>query len=185
MKKMLILFVGMLFITSAYAQLKEGQSFCDENEDGSYFPLIFKERKIFWVNTYYTETKIGTKELNGRTYFEYAQTWENGAVDTLYLREDEGVIYQYAACCEEETIRYDSKFEKGHQWKNMNGGKYKIITYDGTLKTRLCEYKNLMVMEADMGDVIFQFYYLRGHGYVGATVDDTVISFATPTFDLD
>lgn len=30
-----------------FAQLKEGQNFCDETKDGSYFPLVIKEKKSF------------------------------------------------------------------------------------------------------------------------------------------
>ena len=57
---------------------------------------------------------------------------------------------------------------------------YKIITYDGKLKTPYCEYKNLLVIEAKMKSVTFNFYYLRGHGYIGATQDNKLISYISP-----
>ncbi len=186
MRKALILILVLLTIPKMFAQLKEGQNFCDENKDGSYFPLVIKEKKFFWADTHYVETKNGTKELNGKTYFEYLQKWESGNTEKLYLREEDGVIYQYEECCENETIRYNAKFKKGHNWKTASGeGEYTILTYNGTLKTPLCNYKNLMVIEANLKNGTFKFYYLKGLGYVGATVNDKLISCVTPTFDLD
>lgn len=132
------------------------------------------------------EIKNGTKELNGKTYFEYLQKWESGNTEILYLREEDGVVYQYEECCEKETIRYNSKFKKGQTWKTASGqGEYKILTYKGSLKTPFCEYKNLMAIEAALKNGTFMFYYLKGHGYIGATVDENLISCVTPTFDLD
>ena len=186
MKIQLTLALCFFTLFNVYAQLKEGQNFCDQTEDGSYFPLVLKEKKIFWGDTHYVEKKLGTKILNGKTYFEFLQTWEDGTTSNLYLREDEGVVYQYEKCCKEETIRYDGNFEEGHTWKTADGnGQYTILTYEGTLRTPFCEYKDLMVIEAELKNGTFKFYYYKGHGYVGATVNDAIISCVTPTFDLD
>lgn len=186
MRPILILLFSLFTVTNSFSQLKEGQNFCDPTEDGSYFPLVIKKKKFFWADTRYVETKKGTKELNGKTYVEFSQEWLGGTTATLYLREQDGVIYQYEECCETETIRYDENFEEGHTWKTASGeGEYKIVTYEGTLKTPFCEYEDLMVIEAVLKNGTFKFYYFKGHGYVGATVDDQLISCVTPTFDLD
>jgi len=42
-----------------------------------------------------------------------------------------------------------------------------------------------MVIQADLKNGTFKFYYLKGHGYIGATINDKIISCVTPTFDLD
>ena len=186
MKKSLVLILSLLAVIETFSQIKEGQNFCDQTKDGSYFPLVLNEKKFFWEETHYVETKNGTKELNGKTYIEYLQKWKGGTTSTLYLREKNGVVYQYEECCKQETIRYDEKFKKGHTWKTAdNLGQYKILTFKGTLKTPFCEYKNLMVIQADLKNGTFKFYYLKGHGYIGATINDKIISCVTPTFDLD
>ncbi|WP_053990628.1 hypothetical protein [Mangrovimonas sp. TPBH4] len=186
MKKTFTLGLTAFLSFNAFAQLKEGQNFCDENKDGSYFPLVLQEKKILWSNTRYTETRSGTKMLNGQEYIAFLQTWEGHAPDTLYLREEKGVVYQYETCCLEETVRFDDKFKKGQTWKTADGlGEYTILSFKGTLKTPICEYKNLLVIEAKLQSGNFKFYYLKGHGYVGATVDDKIISCVTPTFEFD
>jgi len=186
MKKTLLLIVSLLAINLTFAQIKDGQNFCDETKNGSYFPLVLEEKKLFWADTHYVETKNGTKEINGKTYVEYLQEWKEGNTSTLYLREENGVVYQYEECCEQETIRYDESFKKGYTWKTADGlGQYEILTFKGALKTPFCEYKNAMVIQANLENGTFKFYYLKGHGYIGATVNDKIISCVTPTFDLD
>ena len=185
-KNILLLTFSFLTINVTFAQLKEGQNFCSETKTGNYFPLVLNEKKLLWKDTHYTETKIRTKEINGKTYFEFLQKWEDGYSSTLYLREKNGVIYQYEECCEQETIRYDENFKKGHQWNTADGsGHYEILTFKGSLKTPFCQYKNLMVIKADLNYGSFKFYYLKGHGYIGATVNENIISCITPTFDLE
>ncbi|AUC74942.1 hypothetical protein [Olleya sp. Bg11-27] len=185
MKNSLILLFLLISIQS-FAQYYEGQNFCDELIDKSFFPIDIKEKKILWTNTYYAETKNGTKEINGKTYVEFLQKWKGNNTDKLYLREENGVIYQYEQCCEQETIRFDETFEKDHSWKTADAlGEYKILTFIGKLKTPFCEYENLMIIEAKLESGNFNFYYQRGHGYIGATVENKLISCETPTFDLD
>jgi len=184
MKKMILITLLVSSIKNV-AQFKEGQNFCDTTEDNSYFPLAIHEKKIFWADTYYTETKNGTKEINGKVYTEFLQKWKSNNEHILYLREENGIIFQYEKCCEQETIRYNSSFKKGHMWHTADGlTKYEILTYEGTLKTPFCDYKNLMVIQASLKSGISQFYYLKGHGYIGATMDNKIISCVTPTFDL-
>tara|TARA_R110002050_G_scaffold157357_1_gene285936 strand:+ start:28070 stop:28627 length:558 start_codon:yes stop_codon:yes gene_type:complete len=176
----------LLISMQSFAQYYTGQRFCDELPEKSYFPLDIHEKKILWSNTHYTETNNGTKELNGKTYIEFIQKWKANDSYKSHLREENGVIYQYEECCEEETIRFSEKFKKGYSWKTADGlGEYTILTFIGKLKTPFCDYKNLMVIEAKLKSGDFNFYYQRGHGYVGATVNNEVISCETPTFDLD
>ncbi|MFD0989977.1 hypothetical protein ACFQ1R_07710 [Mariniflexile jejuense] len=176
----------LLISIQSFAQYKDGQFFCDELPEKSYFPIDIKEKKIFWSDTYYTETINGTKELNGKTYFEFIQKWKSNASEKLYLRKENGVIFQYDECCEQETIRFSEKFKKGHSWKTSDGsGQYTILTFKGKLKTPFCDYANLLIIEAKLKGGNFNFYYQRGHGYVGATVNNEIISCETPSFDLD
>jgi len=183
MKKPIILLL-LLIATNLYSQIKEGQDFCDETINGKFFPLSIEKKKILWANTSYYETQNGIKIINGKKYKEYIQEWSNNHSDKLYLREQNGVIYQYEDCCEKETIRYDSKFKKGHTWKTADGKfEYKIISYNGKFKTPFCEYTNLLVIEAEIEKEVFHFYYLKGQGYVGATSHDEIISCVTPIWD--
>jgi len=55
--------------------------------------------------------------------------------------------------------------------------KYMITSYKGDLKTPYCSYKDLMVIEAYLQDGLYQFYYKKGHGYVGATKDGELLSY--------
>ncbi|MBW1299012.1 hypothetical protein [Aquimarina litoralis] len=185
MKKIIVSLLLIISFT-ATAQFKEGQNFCDESKDKSYFPLALNEKKIFWADTYYTEIKKGTKEIDGKVYIEFHQKWKNNTVVKLYLREENGIVYQYEECCEQETIRYDPNFLKGYTWNTADGlGEYQILSYKGKLKTPFCKYGNLMVIQANLKSGKYKFYYRRGHGYVGATFENEVISCVTPTFDLD
>lgn len=150
MKTKLITGLFLLLAIYNYAQIQEGQEFCEATPNGSYFSLELDKKIIFWAETYYVETKEGKKVINGKTYTAFAQQWEgNTEADIIYLREEKGVVYQYEACCEKETVRYDNSFKKGHSWKTVGDQTtYTIVSYDGTLKTPFCEYTNLMVIEA-------------------------------------
>ena len=174
----------LIFIISSifsFSQLKEGQNFCDENPGEDYFSISYNRKIILWSNTYYLETKNGIKKINGKTYTEFKQTWKDNNVSTLYLRKENGIIYQYEECCENETIRYNKNFKEGETWKTADKkGEYKIISYKGKLKTPYCEYENLMVIEAKLKYGKYKFYYLKGHGYIGATENDKIISCVAP-----
>jgi len=170
----------------SFSQIKEGQTFCAETKDGSYFPLKISKKLIYWYDTHYTETKEGTKEINGKIYNEFNQTWKNNTLSTLYLREENGVVYQYEDCCKKETIRFDKNFKKGHAWKTADGlTEYKLISYKGKLTTAFCTYDNLLVIEAKFTNATYKFYYFKGHGYIGATKDDELISIETPRLDIE
>lgn len=180
MKKTLTLFLT-LYSCITFSQIGEGQYFCQASKDGSFFPLTINKKKILWRNTFYFEIKNETKVINGKTYVEFKQEWNKGNSDLIYFREENGVVYQYDSCCENETVRYDSKFEIGDVWKTADGkSEYRIITYDGKLKTPYCEYQNLLVIEAKVNYGAFHFYYFKGHGYIGATQDGKLISCVTP-----
>lgn len=137
---------------------------------------------IFWAETYYIETEKERKVINGKTYIAFEQKWQgNPSIDTIYLRTEKGVVYQYEECCEKETVRYDSYFKEGHSWKTADDQtSYKILSYNGTLKTPFCNYTDLMVIEANLKVGKFKFYYHKGHGYIGATVDGQIMSCLSP-----
>ncbi|MFY0630510.1 MAG: hypothetical protein JXR05_09020 [Flavobacteriaceae bacterium] len=185
MKNKITLISFLLLSTTIIAQFTQGQNFCDENKDGSYFPLVIEDKKIFWSNTHYIEAIAGRKTINKKTYIAFNQTWKEGNVDRLYLREENGVVYQYEECCgRKETVRYDKRFKDGHVWKTADKkGTYRILTTKGTFKTPLCNYKNVMIIEADLQGGKFKFYYLKGHGYIGASVNDQLVSYVTPRLD--
>lgn len=171
----------MLISCISYSQLFEGQKFCEESKDYSYFPLEITKKKILWSKTFYFETKEQTKVINEKTYIEIKQKWDNSNSDLLYFREENGIIYKYESCCEDETVVYNPKFEIGQTWKSADQkNEYKLISYNGTLKTLFCEYQNLLVIEAKMTYGSYNFYYLRGHGYIGATQNDKLISCVSP-----
>ena len=174
-------FLCCLLATTFYAQINEGQDFCEATKDGDYFPLSLEKKKILWADSSYLETQNGTKEINGKIYIEFLQDWGKQK-EKLYLREENGVIYQYDDCCTIETVRYDKNFKKGYSWKTADGkSTYEIISYNGKLKTPFCEYKNLLVIKAELEYGTYQFYYLQGHGYVGATTTkNKLISCVTP-----
>lgn len=185
MKNYISIALCMLFSIISFSQLKEGQTFCTETKDGSYFPLTMSEKIIYWSDTYYTETKSGTKDINGKLYHEFKQTWEGNNISTFYLREENGVVYQYEDCCKEETIRFDKNFKKGYTWKTVDGmSEYKIISYEGKLNTPYCKYDNLLVIEAKITNGIFNFYYSKGHGYIGATKEGNILSCVAPSLSL-
>ena len=178
--------LGLILITSVTHAQKEGQTFCEAYAEDSYFPLSIKVKKIFWQDTYYTEKRLETKTINGKEYIGFSQLWKEGNSDTMYLREENGIVYQYEECCETETVRFDPSFKEGHTWTTVDKGvTYTIDTLNGTLKTPFCEYKNLIVIDFKLTTFQCKFYYKKGYGYIGATFKDTLISCVTPTFDLD
>lgn len=176
----------LIFITfNAFAQLEEGEGFCETKENESYFPLDISIKKIFWGISHYTEERIGKKKFNGKTYIEFKQTWKEGNRDLIYFRSEKGVVYEYKEELNKEQVRYDSAFKVRHSWKALDGNTtYTITSFEGKLKTPFCEYENLMVIKAELKMETFLFYYQRGKGYVGAThVDKELISCITPKFD--
>ncbi|MES2544797.1 MAG: hypothetical protein V4548_07920 [Bacteroidota bacterium] len=180
MKKPLLLLL-LIISTNSFSQIKDGQNFCVETADGDYFSLSIDKKKIIWADNSYVELKNDTKTFNGKIYIEYTQDWGDEKIDKLYLREEEGVVYQYLEELNKEVIRYDKNFKKGHSWNASGKGKYTIISYDGKLHTRYCDYENLLVIKAKIDYGTFNFYYLKGHGYIGATtMDNKLISFITP-----
>lgn len=177
MKKILIVFVLLCF--KSFGQRFEGQNFCEEVKSSSYFPLDIESKKMFWYTTFYVETNKGKVVKEGKEYFSFEQKWNNTNVDVLLLREENGKVVQYDEKSNTDFIRFDNSFKVGQTW--MAGGvEYKIITYDGELKTPYCNYKGLMVMEAKYPKVTYRFYYLKGMGYVGATRDGKLVSCVTP-----
>lgn len=179
----IILLLLLLCSCASYSQIEEGQNFCVETKGASYFPLHYNsKKKLRWGSTFYYETNEGTKEFNGKSYIEFKQEWEDKNVALLYLREENGVIYQYEKDLNSETIRYDPAFEKGHTWKGANGkSEYKIISFEGKLRTPYCkEYTNLLVIAAKVDYGSFNFFYMKGHGYIGAAKEGKLISCETP-----
>lgn len=180
-----ILALLVLLTFNGYSQLKEGQDFCSQNKNGEYFPLSIQKKKIFWKDTYYIETINGKKVIKGKEYIEIKQEWENKNVDFIHLREENNIIYESDECCENETIRFNKNFKVGDKWmKADNTMEYEIISFKGELITPYCEYKNLLVIQAKIASNTFEFYYLKGVGYVGATINlkgkQKLISCITP-----
>jgi len=112
---------------------------------------------------------------------EYKQTWKNGSVDLMYLRQDESKVLEYEEGFDTETTRFSSQFEEGYSWRKVDKtAVYTILSYDGKLKTPYCDYDKLLVIEAKYKTITFEFYYLKGLGYIGATQNDTLVSYITP-----
>jgi hypothetical protein len=173
--------IVILFVSGLSFSQKEGQNFCKGTDGGSYFPLDIKMKKIFWYDTYYFEEQLGTKEHNGKTYLEYKQTWKNGSVDLMYLREADSKVLEYEEGLDQENTRFGSQFEEGYSWTRVDKtAVYTILSYDGKLKTPYCIYDKLLVIEAKFKKVIYEFYYLRGLGYIGATQNENLVSYITP-----
>ncbi len=159
----------------------EGQSFCDGNPEANFFVFFTGKKYVVWQDTYYIEHAKSTKTLNKNEYVEFEQTWENGAVYQLYIREDDGTIFQYEDCCDEDTVRLPAEIKEGAIWQTADElSNYQILTTSGTLKTPFCEYKNLLVLKATFKNGVFNFYYQRGYGYIGCTVDGQLISYVSP-----
>ncbi|WP_452219662.1 hypothetical protein [Lacinutrix salivirga] len=179
MKNLLIL-LTITFSLHVFSQ-KEGQLFCEGDPTEGYFPLLKSKKYIIWDNTYYIEEHLGEKTLEGKLYTAYSQTWEAGNVANMFLREEDNAIYQYEANNTPETLRLPKKVKKGNFWKTPDGLlTYKITSIKGTLKTPVCEYKNLLVLKSTFTNGTYTFYYQKGYGYVGATQNDTLISFVVP-----
>jgi hypothetical protein len=176
MKKITIVFI--LFCVKSFGQV-EGQSFCDGTKDGSYFPLNIQVKKLFWYTTYYFETKKNVKLINGKEYVGFEQQWKDNNVDELFLREENGKVFQYDEETKTEFVRFDETFKVGQIWKQREA-EYELIAFDGELKTPYCKYKGLLVIEARFTKVTNRFYYLKGLGYIGATRDGKLISCITP-----
>lgn len=178
--KLVLTFLLSFTCFCSFAQ-EEGQNFCSKFDSEDYFTFSIEKKKIEWSGSYYFETIVGTKVINGKEYTEYAQKWNESENNTLFLREENGVVYQYDECCKEETIRFDKRFKKGHSWLTSNKQtSYTIESFKGKLKTPFCNYKNLLVIKALIRDVTYLFYYQKGYGYIGATVDNKLISFVSP-----
>jgi hypothetical protein len=175
-KTFLLIFI--FFGTFSFSQTN--LNFCEEDKNGSYFPLTNNLKKVIWRDTYYIEKKNDSKELNEKIYTEFGQESEYSGTALRYLREENGVVYEYEKCCNVETVRYDSKFIEGQTWKKGdNKSEFRIITYNGKLKTPHCIYENLLIIEGELSSKKFKFYYLKGFGYVGATEEDKLISYVT------
>lgn len=176
-----LLIITLLFSLFSFGQ-KEGQNFCKgDYPNGFYFELAVLKKKIYWFDTYYFEERIGTKEINGKNYFEYKQTWKDGSSDLLYLRYDGDKVLQFVDGFKEETIRYDAHYKIGDAWENVQKeGVYTIKSFEGKLLTPYCNYEGLLIIEAKYETVTYNYYYLRGLGYVGATKNNALISYITP-----
>ncbi|WP_299336790.1 hypothetical protein [uncultured Psychroserpens sp.] len=104
----------------------------------------------------------------------------------MFLRADDGVIYQYEDCCKEDTVRLTANTKVGQTWQTADKlSTYEIIALDGTLDTPVCNYEGLLVLKSTFKNGTFTFYYQKGYGYVGATIDDQLISFVIPRVPKD
>jgi hypothetical protein len=172
-----------LFSWMFVSSQKEGQSFCDGDKYGEYFPLNVYKKKIYWYGTYYFETNKGVKNRNDKKYIEFVQEWENGEKSTIYFRFEKNEVLMFEECCEKETLRFSNDMKVNDEWSNVEKDiTYKIISFSESLSTPICKYSNLLVIRAIYQDITFDFYYLKGFGYVGATKDEKLISYATPEF---
>lgn len=181
MKKTLTL-LFLILTTTLFAQ-KQGQIFCDGDDTEGYFPLFNLNKIIVWYNTHYSETLVGEKVLDGKTYKVFVQEWKEGSKDTLYLREEGTKTLQYYEETKKEIVRFDSAFKLRQQWQGVEI-RYKIRSFTEELLTPVCRYRNLMAIEAVYPKTTFVFYYLKGFGYVGATNDGNLVSFVVPHLDL-
>ena len=173
-------FVLIFIFFGSFSFSQTNQNFCKEDKNGSFFPFTNDFKKVIWRDTYYLEKKNNSKELNGKMYIEFEQESEKSGITLRYLREENGVVYEYEKCCNIETLRYDSKFVEGQTWKKGdNKSEFRIITYKGKLKTPYCNYENLLVIEGELSSKKFKFYYLKGFGYVGANQEDKLVSYVT------
>lgn len=182
-----ILSLFALMISSSLFSQTEGQNFCDVFVSEDYFPLDIKKKKIVWYDTYYYEEMIGVKDINNKKYTEYIQRWKGGNIDTLFLREENGVFYQYEEDFNGETIRFDVKFKKRKRWETIDKKvKYVVKSFKGKLSTPYCEYENLLVIEAELSLETYKFYYKKGYGFIGATINkNDLISYVSPDWSDD
>lgn len=176
-----ILFFLLSAISASTVAQSEGQSFCDGDASAPFFSLHTGKKYVVWQNTYYIEQQIGSKILNGKDYIEYEQSWENGSISLIYLREDSGTVYQFEECCDKDTVRLPNKIEQGTTWETAdNQATYEVLSQSEELKTPLCDYKNLLAIKSTFKNGTFTFYYQKGYGYVGCTVNGELISYVTP-----
>ena len=105
MKKKLLVFILILTTLNCFAQLEEGEGFCETKKNESYFPLDISVKKFYWGISHYTETRLGKKKFNGKTYIEFKQTWKEGNSDLTYFREEKGVVYEYRVKENKENVR--------------------------------------------------------------------------------
>lgn len=173
-----IILLILLTATATFAQ-SEGQSFCYGDSKETYFTLQTEKKILLWYSTYYTETLIGEEVIEGNNYKVYVQEWKDTNKDTLYLREEGSRILGYYKKIKKEKLRYDSSFKPNKQWEGREVT-YTILSHEAELKTPVCHYKNLMALKAEYPTITFIFYYLKGFGYVGATQNDELVSFAIP-----
>ncbi|CAM4064462.1 MULTISPECIES: hypothetical protein [Flavobacterium] len=180
MRKIILLI--LLSVSGFVFSQKEGQDFCKGNSKGSYFPLDITKKKIYWYNTFYYEVPNGTKTINEKQYVEFVQEWENGEVDLLYLREENGKVYQYEDCCKTKSLRYSDKMNNKEKWERIEDKvRYIVLVRNGKLRTPFCNYKDLFVLRAEYSNgVTYDFYYQKGLGYIGATRKGELISYITP-----
>lgn len=169
----------MLLLSFKVLAQNQGQDFCKGTKDGSYFPLDIEIKKMTWYNTFYLEKLKGTKEINGKIYKEFEQTWENGDADLLYIREENNIVYQYDEEKKKDFVRLDKAIKLNSEWNGDNEIN-KIISIDDELITPFCIYKNLLVIESKYEKVTYKFYYLKGLGYVGATREGKLVSYIKP-----
>ena len=178
----LIAFSFFLCITlTSFSQNNENSEFCTQKSNENYFPLDIEKKIIIWDGTYYVETKEKSKEYNKKTYCVYKQKWEKGGKGFLYLRAENGIVYEYDKDTNTESVRVNPSFKIGRKWESADGREfYKVISYKGTLKTKHCSYENLLVIKAQMKYGTIYFYYQNGQGYVGAKQKKNVISYLAP-----
>lgn len=177
--KSIIIKSALGILTLLFLLSFSGNMILIENSE-SYWPLNIKEKKIRWYNTEYIETQKGMKKLQGKEYHVYEQKWKDGQKDLLYLREENGIIYQYEKNeINHETIRYNHAFKKKDSWGvSFNSKLYKVLTYSGTLVTPHGKFTDLLVIQAKFDNGSFKFYYQKGKGYIGSTTKkDGLISY--------
>jgi hypothetical protein len=176
------IFLILIFSTAAFAH-KEGQSFCDGVDSESYFTFLTFEKILVWFGSYYIEKLEGEKVINGKTYKVYVQEWKEGNKDSLYFREEGTKVLQYNETTKKDKIRFDSTFKIGQQWES-DGIRYKLLSHNEKLLTPVCDYRNLMAIEATYPKSTYIFYYLKGFGYVGATKEGKLVSCAVPNLEV-
>ena len=176
----LLIFTYLFFPLQATGQ-QEGQSFCDGIATASYFPLTIKKKNVLWAETAYFEKQVGEFSFNGKRYVGYTQEWKSGSIDTLYLRSENDKVYQYQSCCSQEDLRYDARAAIGDSWQSADGqATYTVVSKSASLETPFCSYTNLLQLRAQLKAQRFDFFYLKGYGYIGATFDGQLISAASP-----
>jgi len=187
MKYNILYLLLLIMTTNCFAQYKEGEDFCETKKNESYFPLGIGEKKFFWSTSYYTETLVGKKKIDGKTYIEFKQTWKEGNSNSLFLRSEKSVVYQYEEDIQKETVRYSSSFKKGHTWQTIGKNTtYTIVSFDGKLETPFCSYKNLLVMNVEINKNTLIYYYQHGKGLIGATSEtNQLVAYITSTFKTD